>query len=431
VAVTRPLRARLTRDETGATAVVVGLSMTALMGGAALALDIGLWYNDKRIAQGAADSAAYSAAVDYAAGDTAANVAATAKAIAAQYGQVDGSDGVTVTVNRPPQSGTHMSAAGAIEVIIKRTETPFFSGFFTSSTAVASRAVAIPASSSSSDKYCVLALDSSSATTVSTAGVSASNGVTIDLSTCGLQVNATGSDALYVTGGATIKAATVSVGGSYTVSNGGSLQVSGTTTTSAPTMADPYANVAVPAPGSCAATNSWGAGGTFTISPGTYCNGMTISNGAKVTMTAGVYIVDRGSFRLTGGATLTATAGVTIVLTSSSGSNYATASIDNGSTINLTAPSGGATKGLAFFQDRRAAASGTDNFAGGTSMTVNGAFYFPAQMVNFSNGATAATCTQLIAYRVTYTGGAKFMDNCTAFGTTEIGSSTTATSLVE
>ena len=428
---TKPLHGRLACDKTGATAVVVGLSMSALMGGAALALDVGLWYNDKRIAQGAADSAAFSAAVDYAAGDTAANVKATAKAIAAQYGQVDGTGGVAVTVNTPPKSGTHTTTTGAIEVIIQRTETPFFSSFFTSAAAVASRAVAVPASTSSSGQYCVLALDSSSATTVSTAGVSASNGVTIDISTCGLQVNATGSDALYVTGGATIKAATVSLSGNYTVSNGGSLQVSGATTTSAPTMADPYANVTVPTPGSCAATNSWGSGGTYTISPGTFCNGMTISNGAKVTMNAGVYIVDRGSFYLTGGATLTATAGVTIVLTSSSGSNYATASIDNGTTINITAPSSGATKGLAFFQDRRAAATGTDNFAGGTSMTVNGALYFPAQMVNFSNGATAATCTQLIAYRVTYTGGAKLMDNCTGFGTTEIGSSTTATALVE
>lgn len=421
------LLSRLAQDESGVTAVVVGLGMTVLMGGAALALDVGLWYNDKRIAQGAANSAAYSAAIDYATGDTAANVTATATAVAAQYGQVNGSGGVTVTVNQPPKSGAHTTMAGAIEVIVQHTETPFFASFFVNSAAVASRAVAL--SGSSGGKYCVLALDTTAATTVSTAGISASNGVTIDLSTCGLQVNATGADALYVTGGAVIKATTVSVSGNYSVSNGGSLQVSGSIVTSAAAMADPYASVAVPTPGSCAATNTWGGGGTFTISPGTYCNGMTISNGAKVTMNAGVYIVDRGLFDLTGGATLTATAGVTIVLTSSSGANYATATIDNGTTINITAPSSGATKGLAFMQDRRAAATGTDNFAGGASMTVNGGLYFPAQMVNFSNGTTSSVCTQLIAYRVTYTGGSKFMDNCSGFGTTEIG--TVGTSLVE
>lgn len=428
----RPLLNRLGHDRSGATAVIVGLSLTMLMGAAGLAIDLGLWYTDRRAAQDAADSAAYSAAYDLGAGDTAANAKATAKAIAAQYGLTDGSNGVTVTVNQPPLSGTHTASAGAVEVVINKSETPFFSTFFLNSASVAARAVGLAGSSATaSGKYCVLALDATAATTVSTAGVSGSNGVQIDLSTCGIQINASGSDALYLTGGATLKAATASIVGNYSVSNGGSLQVSGTLKTSAAAMADPYGAVAVPAPGSCASTNSWGSGGTFTINPGTYCNGMTISNGAHVTMNAGVYIVDRGTFTLTGGATLTATSGVTIVLTSSSGANYPTATIDGGTTLNIMAPTTGTTKGLAFMQDRRASASATDNFAGGAAMTVQGALYFPAQMVNFTNGSNATVCLQLIAYRVNYTGGAKFADGCTGFGTTEIGVSTTATGLVE
>jgi len=119
------------------------------------------------------------------------------------------------------------------------------------------------------------------------------------------------------------------------------------------------------------------------------------------------------------------------VLTSSSGANYATASIDNGTTLNITAPTTGTTKGIAFLQDRRAATTGVENFAGGTTMNITGALYFPSQMVDFSNGATVSTCTQLIAYRITYTGGTKLQDNCTGFGTTEIGGSSAATSLVE
>jgi hypothetical protein len=418
---------RLARDESGVTAVIVGLSMTVLMGAAGLAVDVGLWYNDKRIAQGAADSAAFSAALDYGAGDTAAGVTATAKAVAAQYGQVDGVGGVSVTVNRPPKSGTHISTTGAIEVIVQRAETPFFASFFMNSASIAARAVAV--AGSSGGKYCVLALDAAAATTVSNAGVGASNGVIVDLSTCGLQINASGADALAVSGGATLKATTVSIVGNYSVTNGAVLTVSGTTTTSASPMADPYANVAVPAPGACAATNSWGGGGTYTISPGTYCNGMTISNGAKVTMNPGVYIVDRGTFSLSGSTVTTATSGVTIVLTSSSGSNYATASVSNGATLNITAPTTGTTKGLAFFQDRRAEAANTDSFVGGSNTTVTGALYFPAQMVNFTNGTTVSACTQLIAYRITYTGGAQLKDNCSGVGTTEIGA--VGTTLVE
>jgi Flp pilus assembly protein TadG len=417
--------------------------MTMLMGAAGLAIDLGLLYTDRRSAQDAADSAAYSAASDLSAGDTTANVAATAKAVAAQYGLVDGHGGVTVTVNQPPSTGPHIATAGAIEVVVSKSAIPFVMTNFLNSGSVTARAVAVAnsgsssgsgGSSSTSGKYCVLALDTTAATSVSTAGVSGSNGVQIDLSTCGIQINASGSDALFLTGGATLKAATASIVGNYSVSNGGSLQVSGTLTTSAPAMTDPYASVAVPTPGSCASTNSWGGGGTFTINPGTFCNGMTISNGARVTMNAGVYVVDRGIFTLTGGATLTATSGVTIVLTSSSGANYPTVSIDNGTTINIKAPASGTTKGLAFMQDRRASVAATNNFAGGASMTVQGALYFPAQMVNFSNGSNTTACLQLIAYRVNYTGGARFADSCSGFGTTEIGvsgSPATTTGLVE
>lgn len=428
----RPFPHRFLSDRSGATAVILAISMTALMGAAGLAIDLGLWYTDRRAAQGAADSAAYSAAYDFSAGDTTANATATAKAVAAQYGLTDGSGGVTVAVNMPPTAGTHKTTGGAIEIVIRKNETPFFSSFFMDTASVAARAVAVAGSSATaSGKYCVLALDSTAATTVSTAGVSASNGVQIDISACGLQINASGSDALYLSGGATLKAGRVSIVGNYTANNGASLQVSGALTTSAPTMADPYSAVAIPAPGSCAATNAWGGGGTYTINPGTYCNGMTINNGANVTMNAGVYIIDRGAFTLTGGGTLTATAGVTIVLTSSSGSNYPTVTVDGGTTLNIKAPTSGATKGLAFMQDRAAPSSGTNNFAGGTAMTVQGALYFPAQMVNFSNGSNTTVCLQLIAYRVTYTGGAKFQDSCSGFGTTEIGGSTTATTLVE
>ena len=46
----RPLQ-DLASDRTGATAVVIGLCMTVLMGFAGLAVDVGLWYADKRAAQ--------------------------------------------------------------------------------------------------------------------------------------------------------------------------------------------------------------------------------------------------------------------------------------------------------------------------------------------------------------------------------------------
>ncbi len=414
---------RLAVDRRGATAVIVALSLTVLMGFAGLAVDVGLWYRDKRLAQGAADSAAYSAAVDRAAGDTAAGAIAAAKAITAQYGLVDGAGGVSVVVNLPPASGPNAATAGAAEVIVTVPETLFFTRLFISSASVAGRAVAV--SGASGGKYCVEALDPSSSKTT----VSINNGATVDTSACGMAVNASGSAALAVTSGGVLNAANVSIVGNYVTNNGGQLNVTGKTLTSAPAVTDPYAGVAVPAAGACTGPASYANGGAhYNITPGTYCSGFSVGNGATVTMAPGVYIVKGGSFSLQGGTTVTGT-GVTIVLTGSGG-NYATANIANGVTLNLAAPTSGATSGLAIFQDRLAPTSGSNAIAGGASMLVTGALYFPHQTVNFSNASTNSdSCTQLIAYDLSFSGGSKFSNNCTGAGTTGIGSA--ATTLVE
>ncbi len=429
---------RLVRDETGVTAVVIGLSMTALMGFAGLAVDAGSWYSDKRTAQGAVDSAAYSAAVDYATGDSATGVTAAAKAIAAQYGLTDGSRGVTVTVNQPPSSGSHTATAGAVEVIVHKAESLFLASLYMNSAAITARAVAVAGSGGGAiGPYCVLALDTTPATSVATAAFDITNGANLDLSACGVQVNATGPDSLVMSGGAKLTAKTVSVGGNYSITNGASMTVTGTTTTSAPSVADPYASVTMPTAGGCSQTNAtYGGGGTFTISPGTYCNGLNIANGATVTMNPGVYVINGNDasgngFDLQGGATVNATSGVTIVLTGS-GSNYANMNIANGTTLNLTAPTSGATAGMAFFQDRNTPSSRTETFAGGSSAKIVGALYFPSQFVSFSNGSSNnGSCTQLIANRINYTGGSKFGNNCSGTGVKGIGAAATAPTLVE
>ena len=424
--------AGLARDRSGATAVVVGLTLTALVGFAGLAVDAGLWYADRRHVQAASDSAAYSAAIDIAAGDTVAGARTAAKAITAQYGLTDGTGGVTVTVNSPPASGPNTSTSGAVEVILNKPETLYLSSFFINSAAVSARAVAV---AGAGGKYCVLALDTVPATSVSLDGVDLSNGSSVSLNQCGLALNTPGSNALVVSGGAKMDAASLSVVGNYVTNNGGKVTISGTISTNAAAVADPYAGVPVPTPGSCTYNNAsyqnkGSPGSPYTISPGTYCNGITFGNSSTIKMNPGVYIVDRGSFAVAGGSTIDATAGVTIVLTSSTGSGYATTQIDNGTTVTITAPNSGATSGLAMMQDSRAPTSGTVTMAGGTKFVVTGALYFPSQIANFSNGSTnSAACTQLVARRIVYSGGSKFGNNCAGVGVAGIGAK--ATNLAE
>ncbi|MFL6691140.1 MAG: hypothetical protein ACJ8IR_13300, partial [Alphaproteobacteria bacterium] len=168
-----------------------------------------------------------------------------------------------------------------------------------------------------------------------------------------------------------------------------------------------------------------------TINPGVYCNGMQFNAGTTVTFNPGVYYVDGGSFQVNGGASLLGT-GVTIILTSSTpnkASSWATASINGGATLAISAPTSGALSGLVFFGDRRAPVGTTQKFNGGMTQVLTGAVYFPTGAVQWSGGAgTSTNCTQVIGDTVNFTGGGALAVHCQDAGTRAIG---LGTSLVE
>ena len=216
-----------------------------------------------------------------------------------------------------------------------------------------------------------------------------------------------------MSGGAKINALSAFITGNYSTSGGATLNTTNGTFTGVAPIGDPYANVSIPSYSGCNQTNfhlSGGASQTLSVgSSGVYvfCNGLNLSGGASLTLNPGIYVINGGSFNLSGGTTFNATGGVTIVLTGSTAAGYATANISGGANVSITAPTSGPTAGLAFFQDRNAPSSGTDSFSGGTTQTITGAIYFPHQAVNYSGGATAggSNCTQLIAYTMTFSGG--------------------------
>src|SRR4029077_4526233 len=141
----------------------------------------------------------------------------------------------------------------------------------------------------------------------------------------------------------------------------------------------------------CKNNYSLGSHNTDTINatgttPYVFSNGLSLGAQASLTLGPGVYIIDRGSFSVGAQATLTAPSGTTIILTSSTGSNYATASINGGASVSVTAPTTGDTAGLAVFQDRNAPTAGTsaNSFTGGGTQNIVGALYFPNQGVTFA-----------------------------------------------
>lgn len=406
--------------------MLLGIALSGIIGLAGLGTEVSSWYMTKRTMQGAADAGAYTAATAKSAGEVSTNYTLAARSIAAGYGFANGTGGTSVTVNSPPASGSYTSNSNAVEVIVAQPQKALISAMFLpSGPTIQARSVALVNTSGSG---CVVALDRGNVTDISDSG-----GTILNLNNCSLYVNAPDSNALSMSGSATINALSAYISGGVSTSGSARLNTTSGTYTGVNPISDPYGSVAIPSYSGCDQNNfSLSGGASKTISPtgsGSYvfCNGLSLSGGATLTLNPGVYIIDRGSFSISGGATLNGS-GVSIVLTSSTGSNYATASISGGSTVTLSAPSSGATAGLALFQDRNAPSTGSNSISGGATQNITGAIYFPSQNVSFSGGSSSgsAQCTQLIGYTLTFSGGATFNNNCASAGTRAIGSSAAA-----
>lgn len=392
----------------------VAIVLVALFGCVALGTEVVYALFKSRHMQSAADSSALAAATAQARGYPT-DYATEALAVASAGGFVSGQDSTTVTVNSPPTQGAFVTRTDAVQVVISQPQDLALIGLFRDGpVTVTARAVALIGAGT----MCALSLDSSAS-----GAVSGSGGAIANLIDCGIAVNSSSSTAVSLTGGASITALQASIVGNYRLSGGATITATDGITTHATPTADPYAGVSVPTIGTCTKNNYNASGGKVeTLTAGVYCNGMSLSGGSNITLSPGVYIIDRGGLSISGGSTLTGN-GVTIVLTSSTGGNYGTVSFSGGSNVNISAPTSGPTAGLAFFQDPNAPTSGSNDFTGGNSQIINGAVYFPRQAVRYTGGASVANqCTQVIARTITFTGGSTLRPNCAGRGTLSIGS---------
>ena len=262
---------------------------------------------------------------------------------------------------------------------------------------------------------CVLSLDHSEVDSLDDMG-----NATVTLTKCDIYDNSNNSDALNVGGNAALTARFVSVtggvsGASKITTTNGIASYTGTR------IADPYLSVPLPSFSGCNQTN-FSAKTAVTISPGVYCGGMQLNSNAVVTMNPGVYIIDQGSLTVNGQASITG-AGVTIVFTSSTGGNWATATINGGATVNLTAPT---SSGIVLYGDRNMPVATGFKLNGGSTQIFGGAVYLPEAALTFNgNSASPNGCTQLIADTIHFSGTTNLALNCTGYGVTAFGNPTT------
>jgi Flp pilus assembly protein TadG len=414
---------KLRADRGGAVMPVLALSLPIIIGFAGLGTEAASWYLTKRTMQGAADAAASTAAASLAAGTTSASTLATdAKSIAAHYNFVNGNSHTTVTVNYPPTSGTYQGSSSAVEVSISKQEPALLSSLFLSQgPTINAHAVAL---ANLTYEACVIALDNNNETAMTTSG-----NPNLSFPGCSLYANSPAAAALNLSGSASINAYKAYFVGNY--SGGGLTTTTNGIYTGVNPIIDPYRNVAVPAYSACDSANKYtlSAGQSATKSVGAsgvyvFCKGVKLTGNSSLTLVGpGTFIIDGGAFDITSGS-VTATGGTTIILTTKlSGQPCATANITSGP-INITAPTSGSLAGIAIYKDRACVNhnSDDDKVTGNSTQNIVGAIYFPEQWIDYSGGSSTggARCTQLIAWKITFTGTSGFQSTCADTGTRKL-----------
>ncbi len=401
------------KEQHGGVLVLVSLSLPVLIGMVALAVDIGLWYKQRRQYQTAADAAAIGATWQRLKGTS--TLTAFATRDAARNG-VTASSTVAIAVNNPPTAGTYKGEPEAVEVIITVTESTLLSSIvYSGAMKNVVRAVGVV---EVTGQACILALNTTAASALKVWG-----NTTVEAKNCVLGANSNATNSIDVGGSAVLTA--------QSLWSAGGINLGGTTTLASPAMTnmwtldDPYSSLTVGSMGSCTVTNPPNYNSAVTLSPGRYCGSLSFGAKADVTLKPGVYYVDQGSITANGGSKIrcscTGTEGVTFVLTSSgSSNNIGTVTINGGADIVLNAPTDANNKfkGVLFYQDQNAPAN-TAKFNGGASMILNGAVYFKKADVQYLGDHSASTnsCTQIVADTIEFTGNSKIInDGCKAAG---------------
>lgn len=394
-------------DRRGNTTVLFALCLPVLIGSAGLGLEAGFWQLQQRQLQTSADMAAYAGAVSLRNNESRqqAYSEAEAEALLHEYDPAV----ATITTTSPPAAGRYRNNR-SMEVEITHTVPRLFSQIF-DETPVSFTVRAVATYDESSDA-CVLALSPEGRRAIDLSGSS-----NIALIECEIMSNSIAPDAVSLGGSTDVVAPCINSVGGFSV-NGGSADYTLTgcaaPRTDLPRAQDPYADVPPPPiPNSCSNIPGGGPHSSTTVTAGAggvkrFCNGVNING--DVTFEPGVYIIDRGDFRVGANANLNAE-GVTFYLTGGARTRF------NGSAdINIRAPAAGTYEGIAIFADRDDEGV-AHTFNGTANSRITGAIYTPAGDISFQGDFSGQNgCMQLVGNTVTVTGNANITTDCSGIG---------------
>jgi Flp pilus assembly protein TadG len=387
------------KGSSGQVMVLVAMGLVTLMAFAALAVDVGQFWTARRSMQTAADAAAVAGAIAHRLNRDATAAADTATAA---NGFSNGDQGVTVTVNNPPTSGSYAGNTRYVEVIVTRPEPAYFMrvlGYTQINVSV--RSVA----SSMNGPACVYALDPTASGALT---VSGSSSVTLS---CGAIVDSNDAVALNSNGGAIMTATDIGVAGGYSGSG-----FSPTPVTNIAPAPDPLSYLVAPSVGSCDYTNVHaGTGGSATyLNPGVYCGGIQVSGNNPVFFNPGLYILNGGGLKVTASNANIFGTGVTFYNTQGY-SSYGPIALSGSNTAHLSAPTSGPYEGILFFEDRSIpTGSKGSTITGSSGSTFDGAIYFPTTAVTYSGSSTSDGYTIIVGDTISVSGNSVLGDNYTS-----------------
>jgi Putative Flp pilus-assembly TadE/G-like len=417
-------KAMRNRKEAGQALILTAAALVALMGFAGLAIDVGMLRYEKRLQQTAADAAAIAGASNLAFG----GVTEGAQDAASRIGYTDNGGGLvsncagatvgticiqvnSVQTTGGPLTGPHLNNPSYVEVLVAVVHPTYFMKILGINTeTITARSVAsnlggngclytlgTPPSSIEGDDDA--AINAISCTIVDNGNFNI-NGTDLDVSAYSISVSGP-------TSGATATCTTSGPCPTFAV----------------PAAADPLSTLTPPCT-SCSGGNTINVigggngncgtgcvfnGGTYTISPGTYCS-ITIQGGASdhVVFSPGVYIIDgtsagcpSSSLNIQGNDTITGT-GLTFYFTNSS-----TLNMSGRPNINLTAPdSTGTYPGILMYQDPidTNKTSPGPTVRGKSGSKYKGALYFPKDQLTFKGNTDSMDVTVVVSDSINMNG---------------------------
>jgi hypothetical protein len=423
---------RLFGNRSGQAGLFVALNLSVVFGVLGFAVDLGWGYFTKMRAQSAADAAAMAAATYAANGGPitcgAHNVTCAVEApcaypnvspptddlttgclYAAANGFVNNGDQKVLISGNTTSSGISGNAPTYwVKATVSENPHTLFGSFggMNQFTVSASSTAAVAYYSAGA---CIYVLDPAANGAFTTAGS------TSVVATCGIFVNSNHPNAFTAKGGAVVTASQILVNGGSQIANNAS--VAPTPTTNAGSQNDPLATMSLPSfTSGCDYTNyTASSGATVTLSPGTYCGGLNF-NGANVTFTSGLYILNGGGMSISGNGTITGS-DVTFFNTGQYGHTIGAITMTGSALTTLSAPHSGAQKGMLFLQDRNLTYGASNKLAGTSGSTFTGTLYFPTTDVQYTGTTASGTYTALIAKTLTFTGTSDFVNDVSGFYT--------------